>query len=58
MKVRVTWPDGSKTEEVMNQEYRNPGEIEDREDYYILQTIRGAVAKINVDRNGLCIERL
>lgn len=58
MRVRVTWADGSKTEEAMLQEYRAPGEMEMREDYYILQTFRGNSAKINIAQNCLKIERI
>ena len=49
MKVRVTWPDGSQTEEFMDQEYRKPGEIEQRKDYFIIVNFRGAIGKILAD---------
>lgn len=58
MNVRVTWPDGSKTEECMYQKYRKPGEMEQREDYYLIVTIRGAAAEICVETNCLKIERI
>lgn len=58
MIIRVTWPDGSITDEIMYQKYRKPGEMEQREDYYIIATIRGAIAEICVDTNCLKVERL
>lgn len=58
MKVRITWPDGTKTEEIMLQKYRSPGETEVREDYYITKEFHGAMAEICVDRCCLKVERI
>jgi hypothetical protein len=58
MRVRVTWPDGTKTEEFMHQKYRQSGEMEQREDYYIIKEFRGAIAEICVDRCCLKIEHI
>lgn len=49
MKVRITWPDGTKTEEFIYQHPRPRGEMEQRSDYYIIKHIRGLTIDIPVD---------
>ncbi len=58
MKVRITWPDGTQTDEIMYQEYRSPSEMGRREDYYVIKEFHGATAKICVDQCCLKVERI
>jgi hypothetical protein len=58
MNYFVTWPDGSKTKELIYQKYRHAGEMEQREDYYIIKTFSGACAIIYIDQNCLKIEKI